>query len=71
MTYDYQLFPDTGRGPNTGECGSIPRIIDQGASFNDCKKMCSERSDCGYTHVHQIGLTTTIIRPLIFYISKW
>ena len=48
MAYDYQLFPDTGRGANTGECGSIPRIINQGASFNDCKRMCSERSDCGY-----------------------
>ena len=44
----YKLFPDTGRGANTGECGSIPRMIDQGTSFNDCKRMCSEKSDCGY-----------------------
>ena len=48
MTYDYQLFPDTGKGANTGECGSIPRIITAHTSFNDCTMRCSAMSDCGY-----------------------
>ena len=48
MTYKYEILPDNGHGANTGKCRSVPSMIDTNATFEECKKKCSERSDCGF-----------------------